>query len=66
LLDVLLNLGPDRQYEGRRLRGDGLDVTGDWMTTLLQTQHFTAFRRRYPRRFSCACSASTIAGPMSS
>src|SRR6202140_3176373 len=40
LLDVLLTWDQTGQYEGAELRGDGLEVTGDWMTTLLQTKAF--------------------------
>src|SRR6202021_895289 len=40
LLDVLLTWDQTGQYEGAGLRGDGLDVTGDWMTTLLQNKAF--------------------------
>jgi CRP-like cAMP-binding protein len=40
LLDVLLTWDQTGQYEVSELRGDGLDVTGDWMTTLLQTKAF--------------------------
>src|ERR1700748_748934 len=40
LLDVLLTWDQTGQYEVAELRGDGLEVTGDWMTTLLQTQGF--------------------------
>src|SRR5450432_2833730 len=40
LLDVLLTWDQTGQYEVAELRGDGLDVTGDWMTTLLQTKAF--------------------------
>src|ERR1700692_3950291 len=36
LLDVLLTWDQTRQYEVAELRGDGLDVTGDLMSTLLQ------------------------------
>ena len=40
LLDVLLTWDQTGQYEVTELRGDGMDVTGDWMTTLLQTKAF--------------------------
>jgi CRP-like cAMP-binding protein len=40
LLDVLLTWDQTGQYEVSELRSDGLDVTGDWMTTLLQTKAF--------------------------
>src|SRR6202521_1322192 len=40
LLDVLLTWDQTGQYEVAELRGDGLDVTGDWMTPLLQTKAF--------------------------
>src|SRR5450631_3610880 len=40
LLDVLLTWDQTGQYEVAELRGDGLDVPGDWMTTLLQTKAF--------------------------
>ncbi len=40
LLDVLLTWDQTGQYEVSELRGDTLDVTGDWMTTLLQTKAF--------------------------
>ncbi|HLW23583.1 MAG TPA: cyclic nucleotide-binding domain-containing protein [Steroidobacteraceae bacterium] len=40
LLDVLLTWDQTGQYEVTELHGDGLDVTGDWMTTLLQTKAF--------------------------
>jgi len=40
LLDVLLTWDQTGQYEVAELRGDGVDVTGDWMTTLLQTKAF--------------------------
>src|SRR6202522_2626790 len=40
LLDVLLTWDQTGQYEGAELHGDGLGVTGDWMTTLLQTKAF--------------------------
>ncbi|HMK86065.1 MAG TPA: cyclic nucleotide-binding domain-containing protein [Steroidobacteraceae bacterium] len=40
LLDVLLTWDQTGQYEVSELHGDGLDVTGDWMTTLLQTKAF--------------------------
>jgi CRP-like cAMP-binding protein/rhodanese-related sulfurtransferase len=40
LLDVLLTWDQTGQYEVAELHGDGLDVTGDWMTTLLQTKAF--------------------------
>src|ERR1700722_3125568 len=40
LLDVLLTWDQTGQYEVAELRGDGLDVTGDWMTTLLKTKFF--------------------------
>src|SRR5271155_5064800 len=40
LLDVLLTWDQTGQYEVAELRGDGLEVTGDWMTTLLQTKAF--------------------------
>ena len=42
LLDVLLTWDQTGQYEVSELRGGGggLEVTGDWMTTLLQTKAF--------------------------
>jgi CRP-like cAMP-binding protein len=40
LLDVLITWDQTGQYEVAELRTDGLDVTGDWMTTLLQTKAF--------------------------
>ena len=40
LLDVLLTWDQTGQYEVAELRGDELGVTGDWMTTLLQTKAF--------------------------
>src|SRR5882672_191489 len=40
LLDVLLTWDQTGQYEVSELRGDGLDATGDWMTTLLRTKAF--------------------------
>jgi len=40
LLDVLLTWDQTGQYEVAELRGDGMDVAGDWMTTLLQTKAF--------------------------
>src|SRR5882762_9899312 len=40
LLDVLLTWDQTGQYEVAELRGDGLDATGDWETTLLQTKAF--------------------------
>ena len=40
LLDVLITWDQTGQYEVAELREDGLDVTGDWMTTLLQTKAF--------------------------
>ena len=40
LLDVLLTWDQTGQYEVAELRGDQLDVSGDWMTTLLQTKAF--------------------------
>ena len=40
LLDVLLTWDQTGQYEVSELRGDGMDVGGDWMTTLLQTKAF--------------------------
>jgi len=40
LLDVLLTWDQTGQYEVAELRGDGDDVSGDWMTTLLQTKAF--------------------------
>jgi CRP-like cAMP-binding protein len=40
LLDVLLTWDQTGQYEVAELRGDGVDVSGDWMTTLLQTKAF--------------------------
>ena len=40
LLDVLITWDQTGQYEVAELHGDGLDVTGDWMTTLLQTKAF--------------------------
>src|SRR5260221_6286384 len=39
-LDVLLTWARTGKYGVAELRGDGLDVTGDWMTTLLQTKAF--------------------------
>src|ERR1700680_1360863 len=38
LLDVLLTWDQTGQYEVAELRGDGLDVTGDCMTTLVPTK----------------------------
>lgn len=40
LLDVLLTWDQTGQYEVAELRRDGLEVSGDWMTTLLQTKAF--------------------------
>jgi CRP-like cAMP-binding protein len=40
LLDVLLTWDQTGQYEVAELRGDDLEVSGDWMTTLLQTKAF--------------------------
>jgi CRP-like cAMP-binding protein/rhodanese-related sulfurtransferase len=40
LLDVLLTWDQTGQYEVAELQSDGIDVTGDWMTTLLQTKAF--------------------------
>jgi len=40
LLDVLLTWDQTGQYEVAELGSDGLDVSGDWMTTLLQTKAF--------------------------
>jgi CRP-like cAMP-binding protein len=40
LLDVLLTWDQTGQYEVSELQSDGIDVTGDWMTTLLQTKAF--------------------------
>jgi len=40
LLDVLITWDQTGQYEVAELRGDGVDVSGDWMTTLLQTKAF--------------------------
>jgi CRP-like cAMP-binding protein len=40
LLDVLITWDQTGQYEVSELRGDGVDVSGDWMTTLLQTKAF--------------------------
>ncbi len=40
LLDVLLTWDQTGQYEVAELNSDGLGVTGDWMTTLLQTKAF--------------------------
>jgi CRP-like cAMP-binding protein len=40
LLDVLLTWDQTGQYEVSELRGDGMEVSGDWMTTLLQTKAF--------------------------
>ncbi len=40
LLDVLLTWDQTGQYEVSELRSDALDVSGDWMTTLLQTKAF--------------------------
>jgi CRP-like cAMP-binding protein len=40
LLDVLLTWDQTGQYEVAELHGDGIDATGDWMTTLLQTKAF--------------------------
>jgi len=40
LLDVLLTWDQTGQYEVAELHGDGVGVTGDWMTTLLQTKAF--------------------------
>ena len=39
-LDVLLTWDQTGQYEVAELRRDGLDTSGDWMTTLLQTKAF--------------------------
>jgi CRP-like cAMP-binding protein len=40
LLDVLLTWDQTGQYEVAELQGDGLEVGGDWMTTLLRTKAF--------------------------
>ena len=40
LLDVLLTWDQTGQYEVSELNSDGIDATGDWMTTLLQTKAF--------------------------
>jgi CRP-like cAMP-binding protein len=40
LLDVLITWDQTGQYEVAELNADGLEVTGDWMTTLLQTKAF--------------------------
>ncbi len=40
LLDVLLTWDQTGSYEVSELGSDGLDITGDWMTTLLQTKSF--------------------------
>jgi CRP-like cAMP-binding protein/rhodanese-related sulfurtransferase len=40
LLDVLLTWDQTGQYEVAELHSGGLDVTGDWMTNLLQTKAF--------------------------
>jgi CRP-like cAMP-binding protein len=40
LLDVLLTWDQTGQYEVTELSADALEVTGDWMTTLLQTKAF--------------------------
>ncbi len=40
LLDVLLTWDQTGQYEVSELQRDGLEVDGDWMTTLLQTKAF--------------------------
>jgi len=40
LLDVLITWDQTGQYEVAELRRDGMDVSGDWMTTLLQTKAF--------------------------
>src|ERR1700744_2859031 len=40
LLDVLLTWDQTGQYEVAELRGDGMDVTGDWMTPLLANKAF--------------------------
>ena len=40
LLDVLLTWDQTGQYEVSELQSDGIDVTGDWMTTRLQTKAF--------------------------
>jgi CRP-like cAMP-binding protein len=40
LLDVLITWDQTGQYEVAELRRDGVDVSGDWMTTLLQTKAF--------------------------
>ncbi len=40
LLDVLITWDQTGQYEVAELSTDGLEVTGDWMTTLLQTKAF--------------------------
>ena len=40
LLDVLITWDQTGQYEVAELRGDGVEVDGDWMTTLLQTKAF--------------------------
>jgi hypothetical protein len=61
LLDVLLTWDQTGQYEVTELNSDGLGVNGDWMTTCCRPRPSIAFRPRTSRRFSCACSASTIA-----
>src|ERR1700730_6419843 len=66
LLDVLLTWDQTGQYEVAELRGDGLDVTGDWMTTLLQRRRSTASPRRTFKPSSCGCSASTTVRATSS
>src|ERR1700690_4460110 len=40
LLDVLLTWDQTGQYEVSELNSGGVDATGDWMTTLLQTKAF--------------------------
>ena len=40
LLDVLITWDQTGQYEVSELRGGGGEVSGDWMTTLLQTKAF--------------------------
>jgi CRP-like cAMP-binding protein len=40
LLDVLITWDQTGQYEVAELGSDGMEVTGDWMTTLLQTKAF--------------------------
>jgi CRP-like cAMP-binding protein len=40
LLDVLLTWDQTGQYEVAELNADALEITGDWMTTLLQTKAF--------------------------